>query len=52
MYWMFVLFITVNIDKRNDKDVADVAPITVSMFKEAHPDDSETGNLIGLRMSI
>ena len=37
-----------NVDDQNDKEVLDIANITVSLFKEAHPDDSETGDMIGL----
>ena len=44
---MLFLFL-VNVDDQNDKEVLDIANITVSLFKEANPDDSETGNMIGL----
>ena len=37
-----------NVDDQNDKEVLDVANITVSLFKEANPNDSETGDMIGL----
>ena len=45
---VYIIFFSVNVDDQNDKDVVDVGDVTVSLFKEAHPDDSETRDMIGL----
>ena len=42
------IFISVNVDDQNDKEVLEIGNVTVSLFKEGHPDDSETGDMIGL----